>query len=72
MAHATSGSRVDSRLTHIARLFYILRSEIFSRPVERRVYNAIVQELWSVPDEYWLELGIDPKSTSNSPGDRRA
>jgi len=64
MPHVTSNAPFRSVKglvrAYIEGVFSRFLHPISSRLLERRIYNETMQELWSMPDKYRLELGIDP------------
>jgi hypothetical protein len=59
-SNTPSRSGAESHLPYVARVLWSIGQDISSRLRERRIYNEAMQELWSMPDKYRLELGIDP------------
>jgi hypothetical protein len=59
-SNASLRSGVGSILSYVSNVLRSVRREISVRLRERRIYNEAMQELWSMPDKYRLELGIDP------------
>ena len=63
MTHTDANMSVTSDLrkarSFLVRLAASARRDIASRLLERRIYRQTMEELWSMPREYALELGID-------------